>query len=167
MTTRLPRDVALAKVANAHGAKYSLRIITEARKNKVPISLAFALVQQESGFRNVFGHDPTHSIPENWKGTVVTVDKYKVYKKNRPSSGMQGVGPCQLTWYEYQDHADALGGCWKPRYNIAVAMEHLGNMLQSYQRHEAIKRYNGGGVAAERYANEVESRMQSWHRIFS
>jgi len=24
--------------------------------------------------------------------------------------GMQGVGPTQLTWYAFQDQADALGG---------------------------------------------------------
>jgi soluble lytic murein transglycosylase-like protein len=166
-TSRQTRDLQLARIANAHGAQYSLRIITEARKNNVPVSLAFALVQQESGFRNVFGHDPTHSIPDRWKGTVVTAQKYKHYKEHRSSGGMQGVGPCQLTWYEYQDEADRLGGCWKPRYNIAVAMDHLGNMLQSYQQHEAIKRYNGAGDAAERYAKQVEARMHTFHRIFS
>ena len=53
-----PRDLVLARRAKRHGARYSLRIIREARRAGIPISLAFAIVEQESRFLNVCGHDP-------------------------------------------------------------------------------------------------------------
>lgn len=160
------RDLALAAIAKRHGANYALRIIIEARKYRVPISLALALIEQESGFRNVFGHDPTNSIPVKWRGSKVTKDKYKYYKTRR-SMGMQGVGPAQLTWWEYQDLADRRGGCWIPKHNISVAMDHLGSMLVNSYIHHALKAYNGTGDAAERYAVIVKSRMDKWHTRLS
>jgi hypothetical protein len=57
------RDLALAAKAKARGGRYCLRIILEARRAGIPISLGFALLEQESsdritpGARNVFGHD--------------------------------------------------------------------------------------------------------------
>lgn len=165
-----PRDLVLAARAKRHGANYSLRIIMEARKNDIPISLAFALIEQESGFRNVFGHDPVASIPDSWKGTEVTKDKYLNYKMKRGPKGhggMQGVGPAQLTWYEYQDTADKRGGAWIPKHNISVAMEHLGNLIKSKGRHRGLAAYNGAGVAAERYADQVEKRASNWHQVLT
>src|SRR5436190_7460334 len=97
------RDLALARTAKKHGANYSLRIIQQARKSGIPISLAFALIDQETGgqFNNVFGHDD--SI---YRGAgKVTKKKYLDYKSKRGPTGkggMQGVGPAQLTWWQYQ-----------------------------------------------------------------
>lgn len=163
-----PRDLVLARRAKKAGANYGLRIIMEARRAGIPLSLAFALIEQESGFRNVFGHDPTTSIPKDWQGREVTKDRYLHYKKNRSSEGMQGVGPAQLTWYEYQDQADKRGGAWIPKHNIGVAMDHLAALLRvKSNRHEAIKGYNGTGPAAEKYAKQVEDRMKKWHKVFT
>lgn len=168
------RDLWLARKANKHGARYSLRIILEARKNRVPISTAFAVVEQESNFRNVFGHDPTHSIPPSWKGGQVTKDRYHHYKRNRNKGGMQGVGPMQLTWWEIQDDADRLGGCWRPKWNICVGMDHLGRLLRAHKmkRHPALAAYNGGDSEVgrrngERYATEVEIKAAKWHRLLT
>jgi hypothetical protein len=158
------RDFALARTAKKHGANYSLRIIMEARKAGIPISLAFALIEQESNFRNVFGHDPTDSIPDSWKGTEVTKNKYAHYKDRRTVHGMQGVGPAQLTWWEYQDKADQRGGAWKPQHNISVAFEHLGSLIKSKGLREGIAAYNGSGPAADKYAEQVLQRQQKWHK---
>lgn len=160
------RDLALARTAKKHGANYSLRIIMEARKAGIPISLAFALIEQESNFRNVFGHDPTTSIPDSWKGTQVTKDKYHHYRDKRGShghGGMQGVGPAQLTWWEYQDKADQRGGAWKPQHNISVAFEHLASLIDSKGLRDGLAAYNGTGPAAEKYAGQVLMRQQKWH----
>lgn len=156
-----PRDLALALKAKRYGAKYALRIILEARKHpEVPVSLALALVEQESGFSNVFGHDPTIYVGAG----AVTKRKYAAYKLARGTTCMQGVGPCQLTWYDFQDRADALGGCWVPRHNIAVGLDILAANIRQSGKCRGVARYNGTGVAADRYAREVLAKQAVWHK---
>jgi hypothetical protein len=166
--TQAERDQQLAQKAKRHGAQYSLRIVREARRAKLPISLGFALVEQESGFRNVFGHDPTIFAGA---GTV-TQAKYKAYKAKRGSQGkggMQGVGPCQLTFWTKQDRADEMGGCWKPMYNIRVAFEDLADLIGDYGEAKGIGVYNAGAGGWDRgfgheYSRQVRDRAAKWHR---
>lgn len=164
------RDLYLAGKAKLYGANFSLRIILECRRRKVPISAGFALIEGESNFENVFGHDPTTSIPSAWKGGEVTETRYKYYKQHRSSKGMQGVGPAQLTWWAYQDRADRLGGCWKSRWNIdvgiAVFADHFHNAAGTTKTklHTAARKYNGSGDAALVYANRFMDRYNKWHR---
>jgi soluble lytic murein transglycosylase-like protein len=153
------RNVALAVKAKRYGARYALRIVLEARRVGIPVSLGFALVEQESGFRNVFGHDPTIYVGA---GTV-TKAKYLGYRRLRGRSKMQGVGPCQLTWWAYQDEADRRGGCWVPKHNIAVGFEILADHIQRYGRFSGIARYNGSGAHATLYARRVLDRAERWH----
>lgn len=154
-----PRNIWLAVRAKRHGAKYSLRIVLEARRAGIPISLGFALIEQESGFRNVFGHDPTI-----FRGAgTVTKDKYLAYKKARGRRNMQGVGPAQLTWWEYQDRADHFGGCWQPKHNIRVGFEVLAAHIKRHGRTKGIMRYNGSGEQAALYSQQVLWKMRRWH----
>ncbi len=157
------RDVQLAIRARRHGARYSLRIVREARRAGIPISLGFALVEQESAFRNVFGSDPTIFAGAG----KVTQRKYQEYRRRRGASGgggMQGVGPVQLTWYSYQDAADKLGGCWIPRHNIRVGFSVLaGHVKAKGGLTPGIAAYNGSGPAAQRYSSEVRRKMVQWH----
>jgi len=153
------RDLLLAARAKRHGANYSLRIILEARQTGIPISLAFAVIEQESDFRNVFGHDPTIHAGAG----KVTKRKYLAYKQARGKTRMQGVGPAQLTWWELQDEADRLGGCWVPRHNIAAAFDKLSGLIRQHGEREGIRRYNGTGPAADRYAKSVLARREKWH----
>jgi hypothetical protein len=162
----MARDEELAQIAKHHGANYSLRIIREARRAKVPISLAFAIVEQESNFQNVFGHDPTIFVGAG----KVTKEKYLAYKKQRGSrgqGGMQGVGPMQLTWYEFQDDADRLGGCWVAANNIRVGLTLLGKLIVNHGTRTGVARYNGTGPQANRYATEVLEKQEKWHRRFT
>lgn len=163
-----PRDMALAVKAKRYGARYALRIVLEARRAGIPVSLGFALIEQESAFRNVFGHDP--SI---FRGAGdVTRRKYLAYKRQRGrrgQGGMQGVGPAQLTYYAFQDSADKIGGCWQPKHNIRVAFTDLAAMIRTWGRRTGLGVYNAGlagwraGRGAE-YADEVLSKYDRWHK---
>ena len=160
-----PRDMQLAVRAKRAGANYSLRIVLEARRAGIPVSLAFALVEQESNFKNVFGHDPTHHV-----GGDVTKARYAEYLRQRGKTGkggMQGVGPTQLTWWEFQDVADALGGAWKPANNIRVGMWQLSRLIDQYGTREGIARYNGSGPKADAYAESVLKKQKRWHNILT
>lgn len=156
------RDLKLARTAKKYGMQNSLRIILEARRAGVAISLALAIFEQESGGQNVFGHDPTIFVGAG----KVTKGKYAQYLSQRGPSGrggMQGVGPGQLTWWATQDQADRLGGCWKPKYNIRVALETLASNLRAHGYVVGIERYNGSGPAAEQYSRTVRSLAVRWH----
>lgn len=153
------RDHVLADRANVHGAHYSLRIVLEARRAGIPISLGFALVQQESGFSNVFGHDPTIFVGAG----QVTRAKYAEYRTQRGHEHMQGVGPCQLTWWAYQDQADALGGCWESAHNIRVGFGLLAGLIRQHGLVDGVARYNGEGAAAVEYSRHVRALASAWH----
>lgn len=165
----MTRDQDLARKAKANGAKYSLRIVIEARKAKIPISLGFALIEQESNFRNVFGHDPTIFVGAG----EVTKAKYLVYRAKRGPTGrggMQGVGPPQLTYFTFQDRADEAGGCWVARYSIQVAFTDLAGMIRKHGEHKGLAVYNAGESGwrnGEDYARSVQKKQMRWHRVLS
>jgi hypothetical protein len=80
---------------------------------------------------------------------------------------MQGVGPMQLTWYEFQDDADRLGGCWVAANNIRVGLTLLGKLIVNHGTRMGVARYNGTGPQANRYATEVLEKQEKWHRRFT
>ncbi len=125
-------------------------------------------MEQESNFKNIFGSDP---VSNPYKTTSyadpmqVTKARYLDYKRLRPTKGMQGVGLTQLTWWEFQDQADRLGGCWRPSNQLRVGFGLLRSKMQSGGSvWKALKAYNGTGPSAERYADQVTNRYESWKR---
>lgn len=149
--------------AKLKGARWPNIIIREARRAGIPVSLGFALVEQESGFTNVFGHDPTIFVGAG----KVTRAKYAQYKAARGHTHMQGVGPCQLTWWATQDRADKLGGCWVPQYNIRVAFETLAGNIKQHGLAAGIAAYNGTGPAAAAYSRSVQIKARKWHEVLT
>lgn len=155
-----PRNVLLARKAKRYGMQNSLRIVIEAKRAGIPVSLGFALAEQETGTgANIFGHDPTIYAGAG----VVTEAKYKAYRRRRGHSLMQGVGPLQLTWWATQDAADRLGGCWIPKYNLRVGFSTLAALIRQYGYAKGIERYNGAGPAAVAYSKSVRARADKWH----
>jgi hypothetical protein len=157
-----PRSIATASKAKLYGAKYALRIVYEAKRVNIPVSALFALIEKETNFQNIFGHDPTIF---SGAGTV-TKTKCLAYKKARHHDLMQGVGPAQLTWWGYQDKADALGGSWVPKWNIHVGAEIFSGVYHSTRGsvrtklHAAAAAYNG----SEAYADDYMKLFDKWHK---
>jgi hypothetical protein len=139
-------------------------IIEQHEATGLPLSDCLALVEKESGFRNVFGHDATSSIPERWKGSRVTWAKYRWYKLRRKSKGAQGVGPCQLTWPPLQNDADRMGGCHKPGPNMRLGFTHLKIQIERLGREKGAAAYNGTGPAAEAYGRDFVRKQEAWHK---
>lgn len=149
-----------------HKVRYGLRIIQEARKAGVPTALALALVEQESGFRNVWGGDPApNGGTTGWRLRPVKRADYLAYRQRRGPrghGGMQGVGPAQLTWYSYQDEADREGGAWTVTANLRVGFRVLARNVKTHGLRAGVRSYNGSGPAAERYATEVLAKYDKW-----
>jgi hypothetical protein len=155
-------DLIAAARAKRHGMHHALKIAQEARREKIPYDLAYAMVEQETGTGlNIFGHDP--SI---YRGAgQVTKKKYLAYKAARRASGnrrMQGVGLLQLTWWEFQDAADRMGGCWVPRIQLRYGFRTLRKLIDQHGYAKGIERYNGSGRAAEAYSRSVRAKRGKW-----
>ena len=122
-------DPKLIQRLQAGGIKAPEMAIAESRRAGLDLAYACALLQKESGGgANVFGHDRDRSgryiFPARDGAVAVTEELYREYKRRRGPTGkggMQGVGPTQLTWWEFQDEADREGGCWKPASTCASA----------------------------------------------
>lgn len=143
-------------VLEKHGIVDPALCVRMADLHDLPVSIGAAvLLRETSGGHNVFGHDPTTAIPVRWQGSLVTHMKYRYYKVRRHHDNMQGVGPLQLTWWAFQDRADALGGCWVPAHNVSVGFHDLAAQIRAHGTHDGIKAYNGTGRDAEAYANHV------------
>ena len=148
---RAPLPVRLRRA----GILHPLWTIRYAKMHGVRLDVACAVLMLESGGgRNVFGHDPTIFVGYG----EVTQAKYLAYRAARHRTGeLQGVGPMQLTSFSLQSEADALGGCWKPKFNIAVGMHYLGELIAAHpgNLHAGIAAYNGSGPAAAQYATHA------------
>lgn len=166
----VPSRVEAIRIARRHklkqrGIKRGSRVVQESRRTGIPLSLACSiLVQESSGGQNLFGSD---AVKNPVKGGKVTKARYEEYLRFRKAGwGMQGVGPMQLTWYEFQDRADREGGCWKPTINMRVGFSILAELISSSGEHDGVRRYNGAGPAAERYASIVLERGDQFERMF-
>ncbi len=151
----------LAAALRHAGARYEDAIIREARRYGVPVSLVCAILEVETGFQNVFGHDavrnPVKSPPRGLM--AVTEERYRQYLLfRRQGLGNQGVGPMQLTSPGLQDRADALGGCWKVDPNIRVGVEFLAGNIQRLGLYRGVAAYNGSTA----YADKVLPLEKKW-----
>lgn len=162
-----PATLLLARRLKNAGIVNPLWTIKAAKAAGLQLALACALLEQESGGgRNVFGHDPTSSIPTAWKGGSVTLLRYQTYKARRGRYGMQGVGPCQLTWWATQDRADKAGGCHLAYPNMLIGFSSLENSIRAHGLWAGVAAYNGSGAAAQAYARSVVGvRLPKWRRI--
>src|SRR4051794_17574938 len=167
-------DQTLISWLRKRGVKHPRWTVDEARRVGIPLSYALAFLEKESSGRatdgalriglNLFGHD---AVANPVKGGFVTRSKYATYVANRKRGlGMQGVGPMQLTWWQFQDMADAQGGCWQPRYNMRVGFAIAKRLIKESGKHDGVRRWNGSGSAAEAYADDWVARERRWrHRL--
>lgn len=158
-------DIRLARWLKSKGFAHPYRLVRAARKERVRVSSACALVQNETNTgANIWGHDhDAHGCI--WPcGGAVTRTNFRTYKARRKQGlGMQGCGPVQLTYYTLQDEADALGGCWHPYHSMRVGFRQLRRLKAAKgSLRAAYRAYNGSGVAAERYADLAIARRAAW-----
>jgi hypothetical protein len=161
-----PLSSGLAGAIRAGGGRYEAAIVREAKRSKLPVALVCAVIEQETHFRNVFGHDggPRHTNPiKSPPGGLleVTKERYLEYRRHRDrGEGQQGVGPMQLTSGDLQDRADRAGGCWRPDVNIRIGCAYLAERIAAFGLHAGVQAYNGADGDA--YSKEVFKRERAW-----
>jgi hypothetical protein len=160
-------DRELVRRARANGAQHAYRIILEARRAGIPLSWAFALIEQESGFRNIFGCD--WGTPAGGKfrppycRVPVTKERVQALKRNRKPNG---VGLPQLTDFAYVDRAERtkvsrVFGAHLPGNQIRVGMEVLKEKTGGDM--DLAWRYNG----AREYQARIKAKQRRWHNILT
>jgi|GEM_PF-6799246 len=157
----------IAAAIRKNGGHYEDAIVREAGNFDLPVSLVCAIVEIESSFTNVFGHDGvTNTIKSHFgqPNLVVTQELYEEYRRQRDlGKGNQGVGPMQLTDTSLQADADRSGGCWKAEINIRVGCKELARHIARLGLERGIQRYNGSAD----YPPKVLPLKRKWDRLLA
>jgi Putative peptidoglycan binding domain len=148
-----------AEVLTSNGIQRAAEVVELAAVPGLELAAAATLLEKESfGGQNIFGHDDVDTGGFYVKGAEVTEDAYLRYKAHRAQFGAQGVGPTQLTLPAFQDRADARGGCFNWRVNIAVGFDILAGYIKAQGVHNGFLAYNG----TEDYAIDAVEKLAVW-----
>jgi len=156
-----PAAERVAERAAAAGVpkEISSYIADACRKEKLRYALGYAMFEQESGFRTIYGHDSGGLNP----GEKVTKENYGRFRAEvvrREGGGANGVGLGQVTYWTYiRDHS----GLWKPKVQVYLATSILADLVHRLGEFTGCGAYNGGeGNPNEDYASEVLERAKEW-----
>lgn len=133
------------------------------------VSTAAALVEQESGGKNIFGCD----WGSKWVRTPpycrveVTEERVRDLLLNiEAGGGANGVGLTQLTYPPLVRQAEALGGAHLPRYQMRVGFRLLNDLLAQYDYLNALEAYNDGNGQWNDPNNPYDVQFAAKHRAW-
>lgn len=153
------------KILAEFGLQNAWLIEQAASEKRVPLWIAAALIEKESGGRNVYGNDrggvfSTPGAPD----LVVTRENYAEFER-RVLAGetSNGVGPAQITWPGFIREAMVEGiQLWNPLDNLRFGFQLLANYLNGHYNDNQIRyagtRYNG----ASAYGDDLVARAHIW-----
>src|SRR5262245_33471446 len=154
----------LISMIKGTGASSAPVIVSEAKRAGLPLALALALVDQESGFQNIFGCDlgPRDSAP--WCHQEVTKERVGALLRHVKAGGTSnGVGLTQLTSIGFIQQAQAAGGAHKPQAQCQVGFQLLHDLIARHGERVGIGAYNGGeGNPNFDYADSVLELKAKW-----
>lgn len=158
-----------AQILRANGMGLVDELIRAAQMEGMSIPIAATIIAGESWGKNIWGADGGMNVRTNGTykpRTPVTRSAYLAYRTEMRAGRIirQGCGPAQCTSSQYQDTADALGGCWDPLANMRSGFRGMGALMKAYGTRNGARRYNGSGPQAERYADSFMSRLAIWER---
>lgn len=164
LTDLSPRDAELAEWFHRHGFLRPYLTVRALRAGHIKPQTAAAVLSKETGNgANIWGHDADRAgcIPPC--GGPVTRANYRAYRaRRRRDRRMQGCGPVQLTWFEFQDRADRLGGCWRPGVSMRVGFDVVRELVEAHGLERGLNAYNGDPSGA--YGRDVVARREHFER---
>lgn len=153
------RDFIYAMRARRAGAHHCIKTVQEARCAGVPLSWAFALVEQESSFRNCFGHDSGSIL----KGLHVTKARVAALLHFVDHGGASnGVGLVQLTFPPLIREANRMGGAHKPRIQLRRGLRFFREVSEGHYDRLAWK-FNGDPA----YQVRIKAKQRRWHNVLT
>lgn len=153
-----------AAILAANGMANAAVIVQAAVMEGTDLAVAATLVAGESWGKHIWGHDGVQTGGTYTKGGPVTQANYLAYRAQMRAGkiGRQGCGISQATSAQYQDTADQLGGCWDMLANARSGFRGAQALIRRYGLRDGMRRYNGSGPAAERYADNFMARYAIW-----
>jgi cell wall-associated NlpC family hydrolase len=164
------KDAQLIALMNQGGIVDPAATLREARTAGLPLAHGCAMLEMESsGGQSVFAKYDRGRNPI--RGGPVTKDRYEEYWRYvKAGYNRVGYGPAQLTWWEYQDKAHALGN---GRYDYGINLRVGFSVLRAKIREQGgnVQRgfasYNGSGAAASAYGVKAIGKVRKWEQIFA
>ena len=168
------------RVKRAGVRQYALRIALEARRAKLPVSLAYAVIHQETGgtFRNEFGHDRGALFSDNraegrqlqWVPVTHARVQQLLHSINMGRVS-NGVGLPQLTFPPFIHKAELRGGAHVVKHQLSVAFEDLSALIAHYgSTRMALAHYNAGNPhspAGLAYAERVLALQKHYRALLA
>lgn len=163
-------ETALERRLLEHGIRHPKLTIQAAGQVGIDLPSACAnLIMETSGGLNEFGHDPGA-----WQGMYadrgfVTRPLYREYRRlvAAGESGLQGVGPGQLTSNTLQEEADHLGGCDVIVHNLHIDFLFLRQLQDEFGIEGGFQHYNGSGPAAVTYGQRAVEIRAGFQTVLS
>jgi len=163
-TIMADNDAKLIEMIRRAGFSFGPAILAESKRAGIQLALALALVEQESGFRNIFGCDrgPRKTAP--WCHQDVTHERVEALIKFVDGGGKSnGVGLTQLTSIDFIRQAEAKGGAHRVEAQCRVGFGHLHDLIERHNERVGIGAYNGGeGNPNLVYADSVLGLRGKW-----
>jgi hypothetical protein len=144
--------------ALGHGLVNVSLIWSASAKAGLPFYAACALMEKESGGRNVYGHDAGGAL--SGYPHPVTFDNWRVFRWLVIDKGMtsNGVGPAQITWKPFfLRMEDELLKPWSPFDNMFFGFRLIRDYRVGKTWADAGTRYNGSPDYGRDYAAKVET----------
>lgn len=149
----------LQRAARRRGYHPSLRlcyrIVAAARDTRTPVARLAALVEKESGYKFIFGHDAGGLFP----GERVTRSKYQqlVAHLRTTWSGANGVGYVQAT---YPPFLFDNPGLWRSKKNLRWGAGQLASLIRADGAEAGMNAYNGDPTGA--YGRDLAVRVSAY-----
>lgn len=169
MTTRPPVTARRIQIAKDFGLVNADVAAVACREAGIPFFVACALLEKESGGRNVYGHDAGGALsgfPLSVNRHNYAVFRWLVFDKGQTSNG---VGPVQITYKGFlTDMEDKGMKPWDAHDNMLYGFRLL---KASYDKHSSWATagaiYNGGpkpNKAALAYGRDLKDKVDQWKR---
>jgi hypothetical protein len=154
----------LIQMIKGAGGDFAPTIIAEAKREGLPLSLALALVDQESSFRNIFGCDLGERDTVPWCHQDVTKERVGQLIRHVNAGGVSnGVGLTQLTSIGFIQQAQAEGGAHKASAQLRIGFRTLHDLIERHGERIGIGAFNGGeGNPQLDYADDVLELKAKW-----
>jgi hypothetical protein len=136
------------------------------------VSTAAALVEKESGGKNIFGCDFGERFTTDPPFCQVEVTKERVkrlidnFHQPPPGIGANGIGVTQLTSMSLVEAAEGMGGAHLVRHQMRVGFGHLNRLIALFGWPEGAAAYNAGPgnllSVMDTYGADMARKERQW-----
>lgn len=157
----------------AGGIQNAQAVVDAATATGVPLAIAVAFVQHETGGKNIYGHDPGGAMSAPGDNPVTQANYAQFLELVRAGHTSNGVGPLQLTYPDYFKPVTAeVAALWQPLPNLVfglkVIRDYLGGNYTDANLNRAAQFYNSGRAdGAPDYGKAIVANRAKWAALLN